>query len=118
MEREATSGGVDLAQEIADTTGWVYLANGVIVFDGLCNKMKLSNKATLLLCLLPKCLFTLSKLRYFKLRRPKISSCYKLLKENEGVHKLVSTLLYLLEVVVYTTKHQDWIFMYSLRKTL
>ena len=118
MEREATSGGVALAQEIADTTGWVHLANGVIVFDGLCNKMKLSNSATLLLYLLPKCLFTLSKLRYFKLRRPKISSCYKLLKEKEGAHKLVDTLLYLLEVVVYTTKHQDWIFMYSLRKTL
>lgn len=118
MEREATSSGVDLAQEIADTTGWVHLANGVIVFDGLCNKMKLSNSATLLLYLLPKCLFTLSKLRYFKLRRPKISSCYKLLKKKEGAHKLVDTLLYLLEVVVYTTKHQDWIFMYSLRKTL
>ena len=41
MEREATSGGVDLAQEIADTTGWVRLANGVIVFDGLCNKIEL-----------------------------------------------------------------------------
>ena len=118
MEREATSRGVGLAQEIADTTGWVHLADGVIVFDGLCNKMKLSNKATLLLCLLPKCLFTLSKLRYFKLRRPKISSCYKLLKEKEGANKFVDTLLYLLEVVVYTTKHQDWIFMYSLRKTL
>ena len=118
MEREATSRGVDLAQEIADTTGWVHLADGVIVFDGLCNKMKLSNKATLLLCLLPKCLFTLSKLRYLELRRPKISSCYKLLKEKEGANKFVGTLLYLLEVVVYTTKHQDWIFMYSLRKTL
>ena len=41
MEREATSSGVDLAQEIADTTGWVHLANGVIVFDGLCNKIEL-----------------------------------------------------------------------------
>ena len=41
MEREATLGGVDLAQEIADTTGWVHLANGVIVFDGLCNKIEL-----------------------------------------------------------------------------
>ena len=38
--------------------------------------MKLSNKATLSLCLLSKCSFTPSKLRFFELRKPKISSCY------------------------------------------
>ena len=37
---------------------------------------KLSNKATLSLCLLLKCSFTISKLRFFELRKPKISSCY------------------------------------------
>ena len=38
--------------------------------------MKLSNKATLSLRLLSKCSFTISKLRFFELRKPKISSCY------------------------------------------
>ena len=38
--------------------------------------MKLSTKATLSLRLLSKCSFTLSKLRFFELRKPKISSCY------------------------------------------
>ena len=28
MEREATSNGMDITQEIADATGWVRLANG------------------------------------------------------------------------------------------
>ena len=37
---------------------------------------KLSNKATLLLRLLSKCSFTPSKLRFFELRKPKISPCY------------------------------------------
>ena len=37
---------------------------------------KLSNKAPLSLCLLSKCSFTISKLRFFELRKPKISSCY------------------------------------------
>ena len=37
---------------------------------------KLSNKATLALHLFSKCSFTLSKLRFFELRAPKISSCY------------------------------------------
>ena len=37
---------------------------------------KPSNKATFLLRSLLKCSFTLSKLRYFELRRPKISTCY------------------------------------------
>ena len=38
--------------------------------------MKLSNKATLALHSLSKCSFTYSKLRFFELRAPKISSCY------------------------------------------
>ena len=38
--------------------------------------MKLSNKATLSLYSLSKCSFTLSKLRFFELRKPKISTCY------------------------------------------
>ena len=37
---------------------------------------KLSNKATLALHLFSKCSFTLSKLRFFELRAPKISACY------------------------------------------
>ena len=37
---------------------------------------KLSNKATLSLRLLSKFSFTISKLRFFELRKPKISSCY------------------------------------------
>ena len=48
---------------------------------------KLSNKATLSLCLLSKCSFTPSKLRFFELRKPKISSCYTTSKTNEAVHK-------------------------------
>ena len=40
------------------------------------NKKKLSNKATLSLGLLSKCSFTISKLRFIELRKPKISSCY------------------------------------------
>ena len=39
-------------------------------------KKKLSNKATLSLRLLSKCSFTISKLRFIELRKPKISSCY------------------------------------------
>ena len=39
-------------------------------------RKKLSTKATLSLRLLSKCSFTLSKLRFFELRKPKISSCY------------------------------------------
>ena len=35
--------------------------------------MKLSNKATLSLRLLSKCSFTISKLRFIELRKPKIS---------------------------------------------
>ena len=50
-------------------------------------KKKLSNKATLSLCLLSKCSFTLSKLRFFELRKPKISSCYTTSKTKEAVHK-------------------------------
>ena len=38
--------------------------------------MKQSNKATLSLRLLSKCSFTPSKLRFFELRKPKISTCY------------------------------------------
>ena len=38
--------------------------------------MKLSNKAALSLRSLSKCSFTPSKLRFFELRKPKISSCY------------------------------------------
>ena len=50
-------------------------------------EMKLSNKATLSLCLLSKCSFTPSKLRFFELRKPKISSCYTTSKANEAIHK-------------------------------
>ena len=50
-------------------------------------KQKLSNKATLSLCSLSKCSFTQSKLRFFELRKPKISSCYTTSKTNEAVHK-------------------------------
>ena len=39
-------------------------------------RKKLSNKATLSLGLLSKCSFTISKLRFIELRKPKISSCY------------------------------------------
>ena len=46
------------------------------VVQSLEKKMKLSNKATLSLRLLSKCSFTISKLRFFELRKPKISSCY------------------------------------------
>ena len=49
--------------------------------------MKLSNKATSLLCLLSKCSFTPSKLRFFELRKPKISSCYTTSQITEAVHK-------------------------------
>ena len=37
---------------------------------------KLSNKVILVLCLLEKSSFTLSKLRFFGLREPKNPSCY------------------------------------------
>lgn len=40
-EREIAEETARYEQEVADTTGWVRLANGVIVFDGLCNKIEL-----------------------------------------------------------------------------
>ena len=48
-------------------------------------KMKLSNKATLSLRSLSKCSFTSSKLRFFELRKPKISTCYTTSHRNEPV---------------------------------
>ena len=45
--------------------------------------LKLSNKATLSLRSLSKCSFTPSKLRFFELRKPKISSCYTTSKNIE-----------------------------------
>ena len=51
--------------------------------------MKLSNKSALPLCLLSKCSFTHSKLRFWGLHRPKISSCYTASIQNECAHKLV-----------------------------
>ena len=51
--------------------------------------MKLSNKATLSLSLLSKCSFTPSKLRFFELRKPKISSCYTTSQRTEGANRLV-----------------------------
>ena len=51
--------------------------------------MKLSNKATLSLCSLSKCSFTLSKLRFFELRRSKISSCYTTSIKMGLLNKLV-----------------------------
>ena len=44
--------------------------------------MKLSNKAPSSLHLLSKCSFTPSKLRFFELRAPKISSCYTTSQEK------------------------------------
>ena len=43
---------------------------------------KLSNKTSLALHLLSKCSFTPSKLRFFELRAPKISSCYTTSQEK------------------------------------
>ena len=43
---------------------------------------KLSNKAPSSLHLLSKCSFTPSKLRFFELRAPKISSCYTTSQEK------------------------------------
>ena len=48
--------------------------------------MKLSNKAPSSLHLLSKCSFTPSKLRFFELRAPKISSCYTTSQEKVTVH--------------------------------
>ena len=50
---------------------------------------KPSNKATLSLCLLSKCSFTPSKLRFFEFRKPKISSCYTTSQRTEGANRLV-----------------------------
>ena len=61
--------------------------------------VKLPNKATLSLCLLSKCSFTLSKLRFFELRKPKISSCYTTSKTKEAVHKLVGQPLVLVAMM-------------------
>ena len=46
-------------------------------------KEKLSNKATLSLRSLSKSSFTSSKLRFFELRKPKISTCYTTSHKNE-----------------------------------
>ena len=48
----------------------------VVIVAHLLPLTKLSNKATLALHSFSKCSFTLSKLRFFELRAPKISSCY------------------------------------------
>ena len=45
--------------------------------------MKLSNKVILVLCLPEKSSFTLSKLRFFGLRKPKNPSCYTTSTRNE-----------------------------------
>ena len=45
MEREATSNGMDIAQEIADRTGWVHLANGEWKYYGE-GKLEIPDKAS------------------------------------------------------------------------
>lgn len=45
MEREATSNGMDIAQEIADATGWVRLANGEWKYYGE-GKLDITDKAS------------------------------------------------------------------------
>ena len=45
MEREATSNGMDIAQEIADRTGWVHLANGEWKYYGE-GKLDITDKAS------------------------------------------------------------------------
>ena len=65
--------------------------------------MKLSNKATSLLRLLSKCSFTPSKLRFFELRKPKISSCYTTSKTTEAVHKTCWTASLLVIVDDYSS---------------
>ena len=59
--------------------------------------LKLSNKAALSLRSLSKCSFTLSKLRFFELRKPKISSCYTTSHKKGVSRKLIghAHLLYL-----------------------
>ena len=59
------------------------------VVNGLYNSVKrkkLSNKAPSSLHLLSKCSFTPSKLRFFELRAPKISSCYTTSQEKVTAH--------------------------------
>ncbi len=51
--------------------------------------MKLSNKAALLFYSPLKSSFASSKLRFFGLRRPKISSCYTISAKKEGANILV-----------------------------
>ena len=65
--------------------------------------MKLSNKAPLSLRLLSKCSFTPSKLRFFELRKPKISSCYTTSKTTEAVHKTCWTASLLVIVDDYSS---------------
>lgn len=45
MEREATSNGMDIAQEIADRTGWVRLADGTWKYYGA-GKLEITDKAS------------------------------------------------------------------------
>ena len=58
--------------------------------------MKLSNKATLSLRSLSKCSFTSSKLRFFELRKPKISTCYTTSRKTVGdsTHLLDNPFMY------------------------
>ncbi len=58
------------------------------------------NKATLSLCSFSKCSFTISKLRFLKLRKPKISSCYAILSLQQQGYFVVTLVL---EILTYAS---------------
>ena len=61
-------------------------------------KLKLSNKVILVLCLPEKSSFTLSKLRFFALRKPKNPSCYTTSTRSEVARQIcwTTSILFLL----------------------